>query len=109
MDISLTEDTIFSDSLSNNYKEIELHQCPPNGPGITVLIMMAILEKFNLRIINLSEQNKNLEHFSTYNTFKKTINHFSNEKITIFDVGANTGSISKIFLKYFCAIISLAT
>ena len=39
-----------------------------------------ILEKFNIRIINLSAQNRNLEHFSTYNTFKKIIDHFRNEK-----------------------------
>jgi len=46
------QNTIFSKSLSNNYKGIKLHQCPPNGPGITVLIMMAILEKFNFNNIN---------------------------------------------------------
>ncbi|MDC0226696.1 gamma-glutamyltransferase [Alphaproteobacteria bacterium] len=46
------QDTIFTDSLSNDYKDITIHQCPPNGPGITVLIMMAILEKFNFQ--NLS-------------------------------------------------------
>jgi len=46
------QDTIFSDSLSSNYKNIKIHQCPPNGPGITVLIMMAILEKFNFKNIN---------------------------------------------------------
>ena len=46
------QDTIFSDSINNNYKDIKLHQCPPNGPGITVLIMMAILEKFNFQSID---------------------------------------------------------
>ena len=46
------QETIFSDSLSNNYKGIKIHQCPPNGPGITVLIMMAILEKFNFQNID---------------------------------------------------------
>ena len=46
------QDTIFSNCLSNIYKDIKIHQCPPNGPGITVLIMMAILEKFNLKDIN---------------------------------------------------------
>ena len=29
-----------------------MHQCPPSGPGITVLIMMAILEKFNFKKID---------------------------------------------------------
>ena len=46
------QDTIFSNSLSNQYKDLKLHQCPPNGPGITVLMMMAILEKFDFKNIN---------------------------------------------------------
>lgn len=58
-----------------------------------------ILKKFNIRIVNLGAQNRNLEHFSTYNTFKKIINHFRDEKIIIFDVGANIGEISKLFQK----------
>ena len=44
--------TIFSDSLYNNYKNMRIHQCPPNGPGITVLMMMAMLEKFEFKNIN---------------------------------------------------------
>ena len=60
-----------------------------------------ILGKFNIRIVNMGAQNKNLEHFSTYNTFKKIIDHFRDEKIIIFDVGANIGVISKLFLKLF--------
>ncbi len=46
------QDTIFSDSLNYNYKNLNLHQCPPNGPGITVLVMMGILENFNFSNIN---------------------------------------------------------
>ena len=60
-----------------------------------------ILGKFNIRIVNMGAQNRNLEHFSTYNTFKKIIDHFRDEKIIIFDVGANIGVISKLFLKLF--------
>ncbi len=44
--------TIFSDSIYNNFKDKIIHQCPPNGPGITVLIMMAILERFDFSNIN---------------------------------------------------------
>ena len=44
--------TIFSESLSNSYKGNIIHQCPPNGPGITVLIMMAILEKFDFNNVD---------------------------------------------------------
>ena len=47
-----TQNTIFTESLSNHYKKIKLHQCPPNGPGITVLIIMALLEKFDTKNIN---------------------------------------------------------
>jgi len=46
------QNTIFSDTLNNYYKEFKLHQCPPNGPGITVLLIMGILEKFNFKDIN---------------------------------------------------------
>ena len=48
----IKQDTIFSNSLNNKYKGIKLHQCPPSGPGITVLMMMAILEKFDFQNIN---------------------------------------------------------
>ena len=43
--------TEFTDTISKNFKENLIHQCPPNGPGITVLIMMAILEKFDFKNI----------------------------------------------------------
>jgi len=40
--------TIKSKTISSLYKDINIHQCPPNGPGITVLFMMKILEKLNI-------------------------------------------------------------
>ena len=43
--------TIFSNTIENNYKKYVIHQCPLNGPGITVLMMMALLEKFNFKTI----------------------------------------------------------
>ena len=58
-------------------------------------------EKFNIKIVNVGSQNQNVESYSTYNTFKKIIDHFHDEKIIIFDVGANIGVISKLFLKLF--------
>lgn len=60
------QNTIFSRTLSNKYKNIKIHQCPPNGPGITVLIMMAILEKFNFdKIDPLSAQRFHLQAEAT--------------------------------------------
>ncbi len=39
--------TIFSDTLVSSYKETFIHQCPPNGPGFIVNLMMKLFEKFN--------------------------------------------------------------
>ena len=39
--------TIFSDTLISDYKNLNIHQCPPNGPGVIVHLMMKLLEKFN--------------------------------------------------------------
>ena len=42
-----SQKTIFSPTISNLYKEHKIHQCPLNGPGIIVLLMMAINDKLN--------------------------------------------------------------
>ena len=39
--------TIISDTLISNYKENLIHQCPPNGPGVIVHLMMKLLESFD--------------------------------------------------------------
>jgi gamma-glutamyltranspeptidase / glutathione hydrolase len=44
--------TIFSNTLISGYKNFNIHQCPPNGPGVIVHLMMKILEKFNWDNIN---------------------------------------------------------
>ncbi len=41
------QNTIFSSTISNLYKNYNIHQCPLNGPGIIVLLMMALNEKLN--------------------------------------------------------------
>ena len=38
--------------ITGNYKNIQIHECPPNGQGIVVLIILSILEKFNLKNIS---------------------------------------------------------
>ncbi len=43
-----SQETIFSDTISNDYKGLNIHQCPLNGPGIIVLLMMAINKKLNV-------------------------------------------------------------
>ena len=44
--------TIKSKTISSKYKNIQIHQCPPNGPGVTVLIMMKLLEKLQINKFN---------------------------------------------------------
>jgi gamma-glutamyltranspeptidase/glutathione hydrolase len=43
---------IFSDTLISNYKDNYINQCPPNGPGVIVHLMMKLLNKFNWNNIN---------------------------------------------------------
>ncbi len=42
-----SQKTIFSSTISNFYKNYNIHQCPLNGPGIIVLLMMAMNNKLN--------------------------------------------------------------
>ena len=41
------QNTIISNTLISNYKKNYIHQCPPNGPGVIVHLMMKLLEKFD--------------------------------------------------------------
>ena len=42
------QNTIKSKTIFSNYKNVDIHQCPPNGPGVTVLIMMKLLDKLKI-------------------------------------------------------------
>jgi gamma-glutamyltranspeptidase/glutathione hydrolase len=46
------QNTIFSNTIVSDYKKLNIHQCPPNGPGVVVHLMMKLLEKFNWEGIN---------------------------------------------------------
>jgi len=35
--------------IGTTYKDYDVWQCPPNGPGITMLVMLNILERFDLK------------------------------------------------------------
>ena len=49
-----SQKTVFSSTISNYYKDNNIHQCPLNGPGIIVLLMMAINEKLKISHFNPS-------------------------------------------------------
>ena len=90
MDDFAKQDTILSDSLNNDYKGVKLHQCPPNGPGITVLMMMAILEKFNFKDINpLSVERFHLQAEATKIAYEQ-------REINIGDPNFNTFNYKKL-------------
>ena len=38
----------YVDPIRSTYRGFDVHQCPPNGQGIVVLLMLGILEKFDL-------------------------------------------------------------
>jgi gamma-glutamyltranspeptidase / glutathione hydrolase len=46
------QNTIFSDTLISDFKDYKIHQCPPNGPGLVVHLMMKLLDKFNWNNLN---------------------------------------------------------
>jgi len=35
--------TLFSKTITNSYRNLKIHQCPLNSPGLVVLMMMATL------------------------------------------------------------------
>jgi len=44
----MQQDTLIQDPIQVNYRDKTLFQCPPNNQGITALIIMKILEEFNI-------------------------------------------------------------
>ena len=41
--------------ISKNYRNIKIHECPPNGQGIVALIILAILEFFNVKSMSKND------------------------------------------------------
>ena len=51
MDDFHNQNTIFSETIKSKYKKNYIHQCPLNSPGMVLLMMMKILDKFNFKNI----------------------------------------------------------
>lgn len=41
-------DAQWVDPIVGNYRNINIHECPPNGQGVVAIIILLILEKFNI-------------------------------------------------------------
>jgi len=67
----------YIDPITASYREHEVHQCPPNGQGIAVLIMLGILEQFDLSdFASISVERIHLESEATrlaYQILEQTI------------------------------------
>ena len=94
--------TIFSDTLISKYKENFINQCPPNGPGVIVHLMMKLLEKFNWSNINyLDSQRFHIQAEVTKVCFeiKETIIGDPNFSNFDFESLMNENLINEIFNK----------
>ena len=101
------QNTIISESISNNFKKNKIHQCPPNGPGITVLIMMAILEKFDFKNINpMSAKRFHLQAEATKLAFEAREKEIGDPYFNNFEVDT---LISEKFIENLVSKISLNT
>ena len=86
MDDFAMQKTLFTESLYNSYKKLKLHQCPPSGPGITVLIMMALLERFNFKNIHpLSSERFHLQAEITKLAYEQREDNIGDPEFTKFD------------------------
>ena len=94
--------TIFSDTLISKYKENFINQCPPNGPGVIVHLMMRLLEKYNWNNINyLDSQRFHIQAEVTKACFeiKETIIGDPNFSNFDFESLMNENLINEIFNK----------
>jgi len=41
--------------ISQNYRNVTIHECPPNGQGIVALIILGILENFNVKSMSKND------------------------------------------------------
>ena len=41
--------------ISQNYRNIKIHECPPNGQGFVALIILGILENFDVKSMSKND------------------------------------------------------
>lgn len=94
--------TIVSDTLISNYKENLIHQCPPNGPGVVVHLMMKLLENFDWKNIHfLSAQRFHIQAEITKVCFELKEKILGDPNFTSFNFEElmNENSINKLLNK----------
>ena len=77
------QNTLKSNSIFCSYKDLFIHQCPPNGPGVTVLIMMKMMDKLKIENYDpMSFERFHLEGEITKQAFKFREENISDKQIT---------------------------
>ena len=90
-----SQETIFSSTISGIYKNLKIHQCPLNGPGIIVLLMMAMHERLNTNQYEATS----FERYHLQAEITKVCYEFKETKLG--DPNFNNISIEKILSKSF--------
>ena len=97
--------TSFTKTISKYYKDYKIHQCPLYGPGIIVLMMMAMNEKLKLDSYNSSS----IERYHLQAEITKIC--FEVKETILGDPDFNSLDVNKLldedFINYLCAKVSL--
>ena len=71
--------------ITGTYRNIKLHECPPNGQGIVAIIILAIIEKFNISSLSKADYMHIFCEASKIGYFlrDKYLSDFHNNKLSI--------------------------
>ena len=81
------------ESIEGNYRNIKIHEAPPNSQGLVALIILAILERFNFNKISKTDYTHVFceaakigyflrdQYLADPNYNKLSVDHFLNSKI----------------------------
>ena len=100
-----SQQTSFTKTISKYYNDYKIHQCPLYGPGIIVLMMMAMNEKLKLDSYNSSS----IERYHLQAEITKVC--FEVKETILGDPDFNSLDVNKLldedFINYLCAKVSL--
>ncbi len=100
-----SQKTSFTQTISKYYKNYKIHQCPLYGPGIIVLMMMAMNEKLKLENYNSSS----VERYHLQAEITKVC--FEVKETILGDPDFNSLDINKLldenFINFLCTKVSL--
>ena len=79
--------TEITKAISTSYRNHEICQCPPNGPGVTMLMMLNVLSGFNMSLYSpLSTERFHLEAETSRHAFLARERHVADPRFASVDV-----------------------